>query len=285
MLCAQLVMRKRDAPIEEMRPLPCRTWSCEYCGPRRRAELMAIAAAGEPTALLTLTMNANVGHGSGHRRDLLHDAWKKLVKRINRQFQLAPEKRWTLNSDRRSARQEAITRAITSKTTALEVRTLPYFAFLERTKRGEPHLHILIRSPFIPQDWLSAQMQDLTGSPVVWIEAIKGTRHAIRYVTKYVTKEPAQWGNKKRYWKSRNWKVKADDPETAYQRPTDPVIVERMSWRDHLQWRVGQGWTIEQTDEGWYQFHRPGTRPAYNVHDPWPEEEARKQGSAHSHPP
>ena len=50
-------------------------------------------------------------------------------------------------------------------------------------------------------------MQELQNSPIVWIEKIKGPRAAIAYVTKYVTKAPAQFGRSKRYWMSRNYQL------------------------------------------------------------------------------
>jgi hypothetical protein len=265
MLCAQFILRKRGSDPEEIRPLPCRSWGCEYCAPARRRQLMAQAAAGEPNKLLTLTVNINTGETPGERRDMLHLAWKNLVKRINRQFQLKPERRWQLQTTNRSAEKEAQVRRITTKTAPGEIKTVPYFAFLERTKRGEPHLHILLRLPFVPQDWLSEQMQDLLRSPVVWIEAIKGAPHAVAYVTKYITKAPAQWGNKKRYWQSRNWQInKGDDSETTFERCRDVELL-RTPWREYAQNRVRERWTFEETADGWFRLWRPGTHPGWQA--------------------
>lgn len=263
MLCAQFILRKRDSDPEEVLPLPCRSWGCSYCAPNRRRQLMAEAAAGEPNKLLTLTVNVATGEGPAHRRDLLHDAWKKLVKRINRQFAIAPERRWTLTGQARTPEREAQVRRITSKTEAKKCESIPYFAFLERTKRGEPHLHILLRTPFIPQDWLSEQMRDLMGSPIVWIEAIKGAKHAVAYVTKYITKAPAQWGNKKRYWRSRNWKVNTGDPDDTFERVKDVEVI-RVSWNDYSQRRVRERYTFEYQEDGWYKIWRPGLHPRWN---------------------
>lgn len=270
MLCAQFLLRKIGSEHETILPLPCRSWRCPYCAPTRRRQLMAFAAAGEPNKLLTLTVNANVGESSTQRRNMLHDAWKKLVKQILRQFALPPDRRWHLNNRQRDQVKERQVRSITAKTAQAEYRQMAYFAFLERTKRGEPHLHILLRCPFIPQDWLSERMASLAGSPVLWIEAIKGTKHAIAYVTKYVTKEPAQWGNTKRYWASRNWRV--NQGEGKYEKPIfdRPVEVVRERWADFIQFKVSQGWTWNET-EGWYSFYRPGTRE--RAPDRWPAPE------------
>lgn len=246
---------------------------------------MKEAANGEPTALLTLTVNIQTGSSAGERRDLLHAAWKSLVKRINRQFQLPPQRRWQLETKARSAKQQAWLLRTTSKSPQGCIKTLPYLAFLERTKRGEPHLHILIRAPYIPQDWLSEQMTDLLGSPVVWIEAIKGSKHAIAYVTKYVTKAPAQWGNKKRYWQSRNWNLHKDDEDTRDWKKHDDVEVVRIQWSDLAQRRSGEGWTAEIDDQGWWKWWRPGQHPRWTELIPWIPHRARPPDEPPPHPP
>ena len=92
---------------------------------------------------------------------------------------------------------------ITKKTRAKRIKKLHYMAFAEETENSEPHLHILLRTVFIPQKWISEQMQEILSSPITWIEKIKGPKAAISYVTKYVTKAPAQFGKSRRYWVSR----------------------------------------------------------------------------------
>lgn len=226
MLCSEIQLVKSADGFEDIKPLPCNRWSCEYCGYRRRTALVALAASGEPNKILTLTVNPERGTSANHRRDMLHDAWKRLVKRILRRFA------W---------------------------KTLDYMAFLERTKAGEPHLHILLRCGFIPQRWLAEQMRQLIGAPIVWIEKINGTAQAIRYVTKYVAKAPAQFGCGKRYWVSRRWVVSPAPPieRTPLERGTYTVSRER--WAETIQHRTNSRYSWEWVDEGWCRFYRPGT--------------------------
>jgi len=99
--------------------------------------------------------------------------------------------------------QEIRAHRITRKTRAKRIKKMHYMAFAEETENGEPHLHILLRTVFIPQAWIAQQMREIMQSPIVWIEKIKGPRAAIAYVTKYVTKAPAQFGRSRRYWVSR----------------------------------------------------------------------------------
>lgn len=221
--------------------------------------MIAVAASGEPTTFLTLTVNPAVGEGPLNRRNMLHDAWKRLVKRILRQFALEPLKRWALKLKDRAARMAGIVRSITKKTKRLEVTRLPYMAFLERTEQGEPHLHILLRAPYIPQDWLSEQMHELIGAPIVDIRQVKSTRAAVFYVTKYVTKAPAQFGATKRYWISRGWEVNAPEKtekDTANRSGIRVRLMKYAEWREQLDI---QRHVIVLKPDGWIAIYPNGT--------------------------
>lgn len=138
--------------------------------------------AGNPSTFITLTANPAFAGSPLDRRRELAKCWNIVCKRIKRTYGL---------------------------------KSVPFFAVVEKTKRGEPHLHILARLPFVPQRWLSAQMADLMKSPIVDIRRITDLSKAAWYVSKYIGKEPAQFGTTKRYWQSRDYTHKAqnDPPE------------------------------------------------------------------------
>jgi hypothetical protein len=259
LLCSEFQLVKSGDGWEDIKPLPCDRWSCGYCAPRRRAALVAQAAAGQPNKMLTLTVAAHVGESPTHRRALLHDAWKRLVKRTLRQFAREPGDRWALTDAARSRRMERLISIADAKTAASACCKLPYMAFIERTKLGEPHLHILLRCPFIPQDWLAEQMRDLIGSPVVWIEQVKGTASAVRYVTKYVGKAPAQFGTAKRYWVSAGWEVGAGDKLPPEPFDMTGVRVQHARWAEEDQNRIRARYWRQNLDDGWVRFWKPGT--------------------------
>lgn len=227
MLCSDFQIVKEHHGGEDVLPLPCNCWTCDYCAPRRKRKLVAIARSGNPNKILTITVNTAVGLSPFHRRQMLHTAWKALTKRIMRQF------KW---------------------------KKLHYMAFVEKTKRGEPHLHILLRCGYIPQAWLSTQLKDLIGSPIVWIEQVKNTQQAVFYVTKYVGKAPAQFGTLKRYWVSREWSQEpVPEPRVPiFDRNT--MFIRREPYSDQMNQRISQGWTMEETSEGWHLWHRPGQK-------------------------
>jgi hypothetical protein len=262
LLCSEIQLVKPGVEFDEIKPLPCNRWSCERCGRKRRRALITLAASGEPNKILTLTVNAWVGLSPTHRRDMLHDAWKKLSKRILRQFALEPSRRWSLVGPARPAGKQRWLDMVTRKTAQRAYERLHYMAFLERTKLGEPHLHILLRSPFIPQDWLAEQMGDLIGAPVCWIEEIKNSRAAVSYVTKYVTKEPAQFGTGKRYWVSRWYPVTTPPVVEREHRDMTGVRIERERWSETSQRAISRHAAIDCLDDGWFRIWSPRSERA-----------------------
>jgi len=168
-ICREWSLVKHLPESRHVKPLYCRSWGCDICRPKRKSQLLALASSGEPNRFLTLTVNPAVGDDPEHRLRMLTHAWKVLVKRL-----------------RRTHGQHAIN----------------YLAVVESTKAGEPHLHILLRTPFIAQADISAAMSELIQAPIVDIRRIRNQREVVRYVAKYITKAPHQFGGAKRYWQT-----------------------------------------------------------------------------------
>jgi hypothetical protein len=101
-------------------------------------------------------------------------------------------------------------------------------------------------------------MRELVGSPICWIEAVKGTSAAVRYVTKYVTKAPAQFGNAKRYYVSKRWRIDPEPEKPTFVFDRRIMHVQRLKWRDVLQERLLGRYTWSQTEDGWTRFFKPG---------------------------
>lgn len=263
MLCSKVQLRRQEWLCQTVKILPCGSWNCETCAPHRRRQLMAIAASGKPTICLTLTHLYEPGADqAAHYRDL-HSAWKILVKRILRQFAKEPKDRWILKTDEGYHYQSIVANTITRKTRAKRIRKLHYMAFAEETKNGEPHLHILLRTVFIPQAWISQQMKELLNSPVTWIEKIKGPKAAIAYVTKYVTKAPAQFGKSRRYWVSRWYQLvkRERTKQPLYERINTRVHFQ--SFKEFITEILAQGSIpkiISQTEVQLYSQRQPKTR-------------------------
>ena len=195
-LCREWSLVKSAGAEAYAKPLKCRSWSCEFCRPERKSQLCARAASGVPNRFLTLTSNPRWGNSPAERLRGLSHAWALTVKRLRREH---PGKE------------------------------IEYLAIAEETLAGEPHLHILLRSPYIPQPQLSAYMRELIDAPIVDIRVVKNVREAVSYVAKYIAKAPAQFGNAKRYWASKNYELTNEAFDPISPLPDVPWKVERES--------------------------------------------------------
>lgn len=165
--------------------LKCRSWACGLCRPMRQRQLIDLLVSGQPTTFLTLTVNPALGTSPAGRARALVDAWRALVRLICDEF---------------------------------AVDHIPYACVMEAQQSGEPHLHILCRLKYIPQAWLSDQMQNLIGAPIVDIRSARDVQHLAKYLAKYLGKDPHRFGTGKRYWTTRDWVLGAPDRE-----PDDPI--------------------------------------------------------------
>lgn len=209
-LCREWTLVNLQPEIRHARPLRCRSWNCDLCRPDRKAQLIAMAAAGSPTRFLTLTVNPKTGNDPADRLRLLSNAWRIIVKRIRREK--GPQ-------------------------------ACEYLAVVEETKNGEPHLHILLRSPYISQQWLSKAMGELIDSPIVDIRRIRSQREVIAYVAKYISKAPAQFGGAKRYWHSKVWEAPADSNHEVYEPVGAGWKVQRDPLHSILAIWISEGWS------------------------------------------
>ena len=163
-------------------PLYCRSWGCETCQPKRARQLICRGIRGKPNRLITLTSSSKSGETVEERAAALANAWRVTVRKARRLWPGQP---------------------------------IEYLAVFERTQRGEPHLHILVRGPFIPQGWLSGQMRERIGAPIVDIRLIREPEKAASYVAKYIGKDPTRFGSCKRYWATPGFDIEPaidDDP-------------------------------------------------------------------------
>ncbi len=175
---------------------PCNRWSCQACGERKARRYAGLARAGcdlagERLRLLTITM----------KRELPADSWAALPVRWGRFVE-----RLTYRLGRRPT----------------------YFGTVELQKRGNPHLHLLLRdSGFIAKAML-AQACTAVGFGFADIRQIT-PGSGVQYVTKYLHKSAGQVMPKgaRRIRRSRDW----------FEEP--PAIVSR--WGDEWQWQSVEG--------------------------------------------
>jgi hypothetical protein len=207
--------------------LKCRSWHCEDCAPVRKEDLKGLARRGEPTTFLTLTISTKQGSSPEERARLLARAWRVLRQRMKKKFKLT---------------------------------RIAYLTVFEKTKRGEPHLHILGRWRYIPQKWISDQMADLIGSPIVDIRRVKDKRAIASYVSKYIAKDPTKFEGCKRYYRSQDYEKKQHKyvkpplgPDAHWSFPDQRPEV-------YIDWMISEGWSPEITPRGTILTKPPPTQ-------------------------
>lgn len=253
MLCGgrSLVKLGDDAGVAVT--LRCRAWTCEECAPLRRAQLIHLAECGQPNRLVTLTSNPRVGVSPADRAARLARAWRLVNKRYQR-----------LNKGKR----------------------LEYLAVFEATKRGEPHLHILVRGPYIAQRWLSQIMAELEQAPICDVRAIHNARHAAAYVAKYIGKAPHRFATCKRYWHTKNWRAEdtrktENNPwgDTPWQIDDHPLDQLQQVWE-------ARGWQVTKTHRDEIRYTVPDiVKQYFPMHLPHPHAwERGPPGSARAAP-
>jgi hypothetical protein len=189
MYCQQHTLVKWDGANLTAYPLRCKSWGCVKCAPWRAKLLKDEALAGKPGTFITLTCNPHYRASPEERAQNLVNAWRIIVRRLR-------------------ARPA--------------FKSLQYLVVMERTQKGEPHLHILARMPYLKQAILSAWMRELSNAPIVWIEHVKNNSKVAGYVAKYVGKGPHRYEGCKRYWKSQDY-MHPTRSELRAQRDPDTV--------------------------------------------------------------
>ncbi|MBA7542326.1 hypothetical protein ES705_34647 [subsurface metagenome] len=138
-------------------PLPCKSWDCPICGPRKRAALVARLEASKPERELTLTCPVGKFLSPQLAAQAMKAAWTKLIARARKQW--GPQE---------------------------------YAMVWELTKKGVPHIHILLRGSYIAQKWVSRQWERLGIGPIVYIQSVKGNKLHAAHACKYLAKSNGQ---------------------------------------------------------------------------------------------
>jgi len=200
MLCADWCRVKYlDAGLVAQ-PLLCKCWTCPECHPLRTARLVKEAKRGKPTLFITLTSRFRLDRSPPWAAQELRKAWALIRRRYVAQHGKG---------------------------------SIEFLAVFERTKRGWPHLHIVARAKWLDQRWLSNQMRELHGSPIVDVRRVHGLGKVAAYISKYIAKNPERFEGCKRYWRSLGYL----DPE-----PAEPPVsrLELDAW--HIVKRTAQAY-------------------------------------------
>lgn len=225
-MCHDAVVVKAEKTHIRAVSLPCNSWYCDHCSNHRRRRVIAQAMDGAPTTFITLTVNPAFGFDAVDRARHLVRAWRHIVRAAKARY---------------------------------NYKKLPYFAVFEKTQKGEPHLHILCRVPWIDQDWLSKQMDRLMSSPIVDIRKVDNSRHAAFYVAKYLGKDPTPFGTLKRYWQTQDWQLYKPAPQERSEIDRQGWVYMPMALPSLIALYTHDGYRIVRSDaaEVWFQRTAP----------------------------
>ena len=180
-------------------PRWCSRWACDDCRPVKLKGLIAQLIGGKPTLFLTLTVQVRADWTPLEAAHALSRAWAKFAAMHNRQH---------------------------------GARALQYMLSIEATEAGWPHLHILIRAPWISLTKLRAHMKAEIASPVLKLISLDGIHRVAAYVAKYIGKGPRQFGTMKRYWKTLDWLLPEFHEERRRRRRTGLWTLDPRSWQE-----------------------------------------------------
>ncbi len=178
-LCTDSAFVNADTHEGEVSLLRCKKWSCEVCNPYNRMRVMNAARKGKPNIFMTLTSR----EGSFATPDEAARDMKRGLVLLRRRV----ERKWG-------------------------IKKLPFIVVFERTKKGWPHMHLLLRGNYMHWRVLRAMWEEITGSHQVDVRFIKKATQVLFYVTKYIGKDLAAFEGCKRWWRSHNYNVVEEDP-------------------------------------------------------------------------
>ena len=211
--CGEHIVVNGDEREKTAVTLFCLSWQCSHCADTRKAGLIAEAIGGQPNIFLTLTLRRSQAQTAELGAKLLVHSWRLVRLRIMRKYG------W---------------------------KKLPFIAVFEPHKSGWPHLHIMLRSAFIDQGFVSDCMNELANSPIVDIRAIDNQGRVAGYVAKYCAKGAARFGNCRRYWSSRDFDTRATPEHLKKQStPRQWTMLKYRLWLWCRDWKE-RGWCIEQ---------------------------------------
>jgi len=188
-------------------PVKCRAWTCDYCKPWRRSQLIAQGISGQPNRFITITCKLGE-YGTPERAAVeVAKAWRTIVQRWRR---LRPRNK------------------------------CEYLCVFEAQQNGWPHLHILWRGAWLDWGWLKTQATILLNSPHVHIRYVDNKKRGAYYAAKYCGKENHKFGTAKRYWQTPGYQIRngtdapRDFPKCWQWEVTDQTIPEiEQEWLRH----------------------------------------------------
>lgn len=219
-----------NGPYQVIAVLPCNQWSCRHCAEAKIRKLAAKTRLAHPNRLLTLTVDPSLWESPRHAFDGTRRQLPRLIQTLRKKH--AP---------------------------------IDYLRVTELTKRGYPHYHLLIRSPYLPHNVVQRNWQDLTGARIVDLRQVKQSFTAYTYLVKYLSKlHKIEWTERHVSYSRKFFPPDPPDPRP----PLD--LMEKTIHNQHpitflLEYELGS--TIEQLSRSLWRIHPKPTNEFGEPHD------------------
>lgn len=222
MICSEAILVNTGDLESHATLLRCKRWSCEICRPFNHKTIKRKAREGRPNVFLTLTVKPSRYETPDAAARDLKKAWVNLRRQMRREH---------------------------------GVEGPPFIAVFEETKAGWPHLHILMRCKFIPQEWYSDTMGRLIGAPIVHVRFVPDLGRVAAYVAKYISKAPEAFKGCKRWWRSHDFQLDEEERE-SFKRFSPYVSEINKTLSQYVHDLCTNGWMVEERTESYVRCKR-----------------------------
>ena len=235
-LCSDRTLVNANSAVGEIAALKCKRWSCENCNADNRWRVMQQAKRGAPDLFMTLS------HIEGSK--LTPDEAARDMKRGLVLLRRMIERRFG-------------------------IKNIPFIVVFEKTKKGWPHMHLLLRGPYMHWQVLRGMWKQITGAFEVDVRRIPRKEQVLFYITKYLGKDLHAFAGCKRWWKSQNYLSEPDD------RPLPEMFgavrqIERQDFHTLCRSYELHGWIVEQNGRYRARISRDRERILMKTdHMPW----------------
>lgn len=238
-LCTDFCLVNANQQRGTVTGLKCKRWQCSICQPLNRWKVMQLAKRGAPNLFMTLT----VSHKKYSSPDEMACDMRRGLVLLRRKI----ADRWG-------------------------VENIPFFVVFEKHKSGWPHMHLLLRGPYLHQAVLLGMWRSIMGDAGVNVKEIRKKEAVLAYVVKYIGKDLQKFEGCKRYWRSQNYEMEKEVFEKAklyglgYRRSRGTV--------DYFRMRLARdGCKIEKKGEHSFYFENGLCQyRADNWHPPWTDD-------------
>lgn len=171
--------------------LPCKQWSCRYCAEVKIRHLSVKTEKAKPNRLLTLTIDPSFYENPRHAFDETRRKVPECMRHLRTRYN-----------------------------------SVEYLRVTELTRRGWPHYHLMVRSPYIPHEVVKRIWKQLTGALIVDLRQIKGSLNTYTYLVKYLSKMHKIGWTDRHVSYSRHFFPKEDIPQKEGLDLSDQTIIE-----------------------------------------------------------